>query len=528
MRNRDADRRAIRKRGWADLFPWEVARGSGAPLFRQIYLQLRSAVLTGRLRPGVRLPSTRALAAQLGVSRTSAVSAYEQLLAEGVLSGRVGSGTFVSEDLPQAPAAGRIAPPRAAPARAAPLTPQARKAGEFVRLYPRADTEPFARGRCLMDARSLEAWRKLTHRALRTFGGTHLGYSDPRGLPHLREAICGYLRAARAVRCDPDQIVITAGTQHAIDITLRVLLAPGSEVWIEDPHYSLTYRALCAAQAKVRPIPVDRQGIDVAAGRGLAPQARAAFVTPSHQHPLGVVLSMARRLDLLAWAREAGAWIVEDDCDGEYRYAGRPLASLQGLDDGGRVIYVGTFNKALFPGLRMGYAVVPRGLLDAFVGTRFLMDRHPPSLDQTVLAGFMAQGYFTAHIRRTRQAYQEARDVLISGLTRHAGSWLSVDAPDQGMHLLAYLKDERSDVGIEQAARREGLVARALSPLYLKAPARQGLVLGYAGFAPATLERAVAHLTRLLNARPARARRSGRATNARQTSMKRSWPLAAR
>ncbi|HUJ75969.1 MAG TPA: PLP-dependent aminotransferase family protein [bacterium] len=508
MPQQDRRGRAAKKQRWADLFPWEVARGSDVPLFRQIYLQLRSAVLAHRLQPGTRLPSTRRLAAQLGVSRTSVVSAYEQLLAEGCLTGKVGSGTFISEDLSLVPASGRAAPLRVAPLGPPVLTARAQEAGEFLRGYPRADTEPFARGRCHMDERSARAWRRLAHQALRTFGSAHLGYSDPRGLPQLREAVCGYLRSARAVRCEADQIVITAGTQQAIDIILRILLQPGDEVWTEDPHYALTYRALGGAQATVRPIPVDRHGMDVAAGRRLAPRARAAFVTPSHQHPLGVVLSMARRLDLLAWARESGAWIVEDDCDGEYRYAGRPLAALQGLDGSGRVIYVGTFNKVLFPGLRLGYAVVPAGLLEAFVGTRFLMDRHPPSLEQLVLAEFMAQGHFAVHIRRTRQVYQEARDTLVTELTRHAGGCLAVDAPDQGMHLVAYLTGQCSDVAIERAARGQGLIARALSPLYLRAPARQGLVLGYTGFAPEALRRASASLAGVLRAQPARARAS--------------------
>ena len=240
-----------------------------------------------------------------------------------------------------------------------------------------SDERPFNLGRTLMDARTMELWRKVSARVFRSLGHDHFGYSDPRGLPELRKSICDYLRAARAVQCDPEQIVVTAGTQHAIDLVIRVLHQADMQAWIEDPGYSLTRQALIAAGVKTRPIPVDGQGVDVGAGIRSAPKARAVFITPSHQFPTGVVLSMARRLELLGWARETNAWIVEDDYASEFRYGGRALASLQGLDDSERVIYIGTLNKALFPGLRLGYAVVPPALLKAFITARYLVDRQP-------------------------------------------------------------------------------------------------------------------------------------------------------
>src|SRR5579863_8267413 len=464
-------------------------RNSSEALFQQIYSHLRAGILTGRLTPETRLPSSRALADSLDVSRTSVVSAYEQLLAEGYLVGRSGSGTYVSADLPRDPVPVLATSPRVRPkddkdsSDPPVISEAAGHAARFVRSYPQADTQPFARGRCIFDDRSRDAWRKLTRRAVRRMGSVDLGYSDPWGAPELREAICQYLRTARAVHCDPDQILVTAGTQHAIDIALRVLLRPRDAVWIEDPHYSLTHEALRAMGARVCPVPVDAHGLNVAAGIRRAPRAKAVFVTPSHQHPLGVVLSMARRLELLAWARKSGAWIIEDDCDGEFRYAGRPLAALQGLDESGRVIYVGTFNKVLFPGLRMGYVVVPRTLRDAFLGVRFLMDRHPPSLDQAVLADFLRDGHFASHIRRTRLVYRESRDLLVAELRRQLGAHLTVESPDQGMHFAAKVQARISDVTIERLARKEGVIVRALSPLYLEAPAQQGLVFGFTGFA---------------------------------------------
>src|ERR1700732_5117163 len=423
-------------RGWADLYAWQLDRASRTPLTRQIYIQVRSAVLSGALRPGTRMPSSRAMASKLGVARASVVLAYEHLLAEGYVESRHGSGTFIAGDLTGLASRRRGAP--RATKRAVPTSAQT--FSDFERSAVQSDARPFNTGRTLIDARTAETWRSLTHRAVRRLGANDLGYTDPAGLAELRENICDYLRAARAVRCDLEQIVITAGTQQAIDIAIRALLAPGDEVWVEDPGYPLTHAQLLLAKARPHPVPVDAQGLVVDAGIRVAPRARVAFVTPSHQFPTGVALSMARRLELLAWARHSAAFIVEDDYTSEFRYSGPPLASLQGLDDDERVIYVGTLNKALFPGLRLGYAVVPHALLPDFINARHLIDRQPPSLYQTVVAEFMRQGHFGAHIRRMRQVYHEQRDALVATLVRRAPEYLDVEAPDQGMHLVAHLK----------------------------------------------------------------------------------------
>jgi GntR family transcriptional regulator/MocR family aminotransferase len=471
----------MRSAGWGDLHGWQVDRRGAAPLFRQIYMQVRSAVLAGALGPGTELPSSRAMAFRLGVARASVVAAYEQLRTEGYVESRLGSGTFVSADLPDfVHASRRRAAARAARPRVAP-TP-ARAFAEFERSASYGEGRPFNTGRTLLDARTMETWRKLTHRAVRSLGVNDLGYTDPCGIIELRRQICGYLQAARGVRCEPQQIVVTAGTQHAIDIAIRVLLAPGDDVWVEDPGYPLTHAQLLLAKARPHPIAVDRQGIVVEAGLRAAGKARAVFVTPSHQFPTGVALSMPRRLELLAWARTSGAFIVEDDYTSEFRYSGPPLASLQGLDEDERVIYVGTLNKALFPGLRLGYAVVPYPLLSAFATARYLIDRQPPTLHQTVVADFMEQGYFTAHVRRMRQAYREQRDALATTLTRKAAGQLETDVPDQGMHLVAYLKTGRRDIELEATAARAGIVVRAISRFYRAAPPRQGLMLGFSGF----------------------------------------------
>jgi GntR family transcriptional regulator/MocR family aminotransferase len=471
-----------RRRSWASLYVWQLTRAGDAPLFRQIYLQIRSAILSQSLRPGTKLPSTLELASQLSVSRSAVVSAYEQLLAEGYATGKTGSGSYVSSDLP-VPVEGRSskrgkrpAATTRSPAIEAPLR------RDFVDVTVQSDERPFNLGRTLVDARTMQLWRKVSARVFRSLGHDHFGYSDPRGLPELRKAICDYLRAARAVQCEPEQIVVTAGTQHAIDLVIRVLLKPDMQAWIEDPGYSLTRQALIAAGVKSRPIPVDGQGINVGAGIRSAPKARAVFVTPSHQFPTGVVLSMARRLELLGWARETKAWIIEDDYASEFRYGGRALASLQGLDDSERVIYVGTLNKALFPGLRLGYAVVPPALLKAFITARYLVDRQPSSLAQAVVADFIEEGHFAGHIRRMRLQYQDQRDVLVAALRQRLGDELTVDPPDQGMHLVAHLRRRLKDVAIERAARDHGVIVRAMSRLYVAAPPRSALVIGFSGY----------------------------------------------
>jgi len=413
------------RQSWAQLYAFEVDRAADAPVFRQIYQQLRSAILSCALRPATKLPSTRELAVQLGVSRSAVVSAFEQLLAEGYAFSKKGAGTYIAADLPEpfATVHGR----KRSIASGGKTAASFQGLGDFIDVTAQSDERPFNLGRTLVDARTVELWRKLSARTLRSLGRHHLGYGDPHGMLELRKAVCDYLRAARGVRCEPDQVVITAGTQQAVDIVARTLQAPDKKAWIEDPGYSLTRLALVAAGAKVCPVPVDQNGINVGEGIRRAPKACAVFITSSHQFPKGVALTMARRLELLAWARESGAWIVEDDYASEFRYGGRPLASLQGLDEAGRVIYVGTLNKALFPGLRLGYAVVPRSLLRPFVAARYLMDRQPSSLCQAVAAAFMEEGHFASHIRRMRELYRKQRDALVAALRRRLGNHLTVD-----------------------------------------------------------------------------------------------------
>ncbi|ABG03115.1 transcriptional regulator, GntR family [Rubrobacter xylanophilus DSM 9941] len=480
-----------------------VDRSSAVPLHRQLYEGLRGAILGGRLSPGARLPSTRELAAGLGVSRNTATSAYVQLLAEGYLEGRVGSGTYVARSLPDDLLRARPGPGREAAGAgaeralsrrggllAATPTTTARDAGA-----PRA----FRPGVPALDRFPFELWRQLASRFWRRPPPGLLGYGDPAGYAPLRAEISAYLRAARAVRCSPEQVIVVSGSQQALDLAARVLLDPGDAAWVEDPGYMGARAALLGAGARLVPVPVDGEGLDVAAGARLGPDARLVHVTPSHQYPLGATMSLARRLELLGWANRTGAWVLEDDYDSEYRYAGRPLEALQGLDAEGRVIYVGTFSKVLFPSLRLGYLVLPPDLVDAFAAARELSDRHPPGPDQGVLARFIAEGHFERHLRRTRKLYAERQEALVEAARRHLAGRLEVPPAEAGMHLVGRLPEGTDDREASRRAAALGVEAPPVSAFASGACRTPGLVLGYAAFGRDEIEEGVKRLRAALD-----------------------------
>jgi GntR family transcriptional regulator/MocR family aminotransferase len=343
-------------------------------------------------------------------------------------------------------------------------------------------------------------WTRLTARYWRGPPPELLAYGDPGGYLPLRESIASYLTTARGVRCEAEQVIIAAGAQQGLDLAARLLLDPGDVAWIEDPMHPGVLGALTGAGATVTPVPVDEEGIDIRVGMRNAPRARLAYVTPSHQYPLGVTMSLSRRLELLQWARDAQAWIVEDDYDSEYRYSSRPLASLQGLDAHGRVIYVGTFAKVLFPSIRLGYLVVPPDLVDAFATGNSLIIGHAPSIEQAVVADFIAEGHFARHLRRTRALYSTRRQVLLEAIQERLADRLNVQPSEAGMHLVGWLPPGVDDRLVSQQAAERGVVARALSLHYGEAPPRGGLVLGYAAFGPAEIRGAMARLASAVEA----------------------------
>ncbi len=467
-----------------DGFPQlSVDAGAAEPMFRQLYERLRSAVLAGELRAGTRLPSTRALASALGVSRNTVMASFEQLLAEGYLEGRVGAGTYVTHTLPDDLLRLReqAGPIEATTGSAKPLS----RRGELLTATPVSyarlpgPPRPFRIGVPAADAFPFELWSRLVARRWRSAPQELLGYGDPAGYRPLREAIAAYVGVARGVRCDAGQVVIVGGSQQALDLSARLLLDDGDAVWMEEPGYQGARAAFRGAGARVVPVPVDDEGLDVAAGMALCPDAAMAYVTPSHQFPLGATMSLSRRLALLEWAQQAGAWIIEDDVSSEYRYAGRPLEALQGLDRGGRVIYAGTFSKVLAPAIRLGYVVVPPDLVDAFVAARAVSDRHSPSVDQAALADFMEAGHFERHVRRMRALYHERQAALVDACGRELGGLLEVEAADAGMHLPGRLPPLADDVACSAGALDAGIEATALSRYCVQPPPSPVLLLGY-------------------------------------------------
>jgi len=489
----------------AALLTLSLDSSSPSALFRQLYDGLRTAILAGTLPPGTRLPASRGLARELGVSRNTVLNAYEQLLAEGYLEGRAGSGTFVPQSLPEDLLQVRkvekthraVRPVRRSLSQRGELL-----AGTSVSVSRgRGQPRPFRPGVPAFDAFPFRIWNRLVARRWKRPTAELLGYGDPAGYGPLREALAAHLATARAVRCDPEQVILVNGSQQALDLTTRLLLDPGDVTWVEDPCYPGARGALQAAGARVVSVPVDGEGLDVAAGIARSPQARLVYVTPSHQYPLGVTMSLSRRLALLDWARRAGAWIVEDDYDSEFRYAGRPLAALQGLDRDGRVIYVGTFSKVLFPSLRLGYLVVPPDLAGPFAAACAVTDRHAPTPIQAVVADFIAEGHFVRHVRRMRTLYAERQAVLLRAARRELDGLLEVNANETGLHLIGWLADGEDDRAVSDAVLAAGVEAPALSAYHAVPPPRGGLLLGYAACEPRLIRDGVRRLAGALRGR---------------------------
>lgn len=467
------------------------------PLYRQVYARLRQAILDGDLAPGERLPASRGLAKTLSVSRNVVLLAYDQLCAEGYVEGRVGAGTFVAAalpDRPTAPDAGgsrMVALPR--------LSAYARRVMSHYRKRWPVDAAPphhdFRFGAVAPDRHSLRIWRQLLNRHAERF----LTIDTPvQGHVPLREAIADYLQRNRGMHCAPEQIVVVNGTQQALDLIARVFVDPGDRVVIEEPHYAGAREVMLAAGARLLPVPVDGDGL-------LTEQlpetgARLVYITPSHQFPTGAVLPLARRLALLDWARRHGAYLIEDDYDSEFRYAGRPLESLQVLDRDGRTLHIGTFSKNLFPSLRLGFLIVPTPLILPFRATKQLADRHSAMLNQVVLAEFIAAGHFERHLRRMRAANERRRTALLDVLERELGSRIEVTGNHAGMHLALWLPgvDPGRLDDIIRAARAREVGVYSLNPNFFGPVRRAGLLLGYESLSIAAIEEGIRRLAGVL------------------------------
>jgi GntR family transcriptional regulator / MocR family aminotransferase len=482
----------------AALWAPRLDRASAVPLSRQLAAALRQAVADGSFGAGARLPSTRTLAAELGIARSTVVSVFEQLAAEGYIAPRQGSGYFVAAPLVPAAAAA----PQGADA-AQPRT-TSRYAKSLGRVIPewRKSPRPFETGYAEVDGRLIASWKRLASRALSAPARLNWSYGHPQGEPALREAIAAYLAAARGVRCGPRHIVLTSGTQQGLSLAVRILVDPGDPVWTEDPCYRAALDILRAAEARIVPVPVDSNGLDLAAGRRMddAPP-RLVYTTPSRQYPLGMAMPVGRRRELLDRAEHTGCWIVEDDYESEFQQPDRALPSLQGLDRAGRVIYLGTFSKLLFPSLRLGYAVLPDDLVEPFAASRYLSDRHSSGLLQAIMTGFIGDGHFARHLKRMRLHYRERRAFLTDLLARRLRGVLEIPAVESGMYLTASLPEGWSDRATAAALADAGVVTLPLSALTIAARRPPGLILGFAGHGEAALARAVERMAAVFDNR---------------------------
>jgi GntR family transcriptional regulator / MocR family aminotransferase len=469
-------------------------------LQQQVYIAVRRAILDGILAPGVRLPSSRTLAEDLGVSRTTTLLAYEQLLAEGYLAARHGSGTFVArelpDDLPRQLSGRRVTQPK---------HPQLSRRGLALVGMPAparrilGPPRAFRLGAPALDLFPLRLWSQLIGRRLRTSTLAQLDYSDAAGFVALREAIADHVQTSRGTRCTADQIFVVGGAQRGLQIACTVLLDPGDRVWLEEPGYPGARNAFVWAGAKITPVRVDSDGLDVASAARQAPDARMTYVTPSNQFPLGVPMSMVRRQALLKWASSAGAWVIEDDYDCEFRYETPPLPCLHGLDRDGRVIYIGTFAKSVFPALRLGFVIVPSDLHDKFLIARRAADSHPPMLEQMALADFIAEGHYARHLRRMRSAYRERLEALTDSAKRLCAGALRLRTVQTGLHAVADLDGVDAE-RVYREARDRGIEVTPLRMYFIGPQTANGLLLGFASTRPDGLRQGMEKLAASIDA----------------------------
>ncbi len=468
------------------------------PLHRQLYEELRQAILTGRLSRGKRIPSTRLLAKSLGISRTTVTVAYEQLLSEGYLETTVGSGTFVCSQLPDEllnSAAINSSPEESHP----PV-----KLSNYGAILANTEIpyyqEPnlpisFRYGQPSIDQFPLKLWRKLLSRHC-SANLDWLNYpTDAGGYKPLREAIACYLSRSRAVQCEPDQIIITSGSQQALDLVTRLLIAPGDGIALEEPGYPGARYTFLMQGAKLYPVPVDESGLVIEKLTNYSKKSiKLIYITPSHQFPTGAVLSLPRRLELLVWAQKMGIMIIEDDYDSEYRYGERPIPALQGLDHSNSVLYIGTFSKMLFPSLRIGYLVVPQHLVSLLTRAKWLTDRHSPLLEQKVLVDFLNEGHLESYIRRMRTHYNQLRQILVQTLKTYFDQQVTILGEKAGIHLMVRLKTKLSDEEIIHRAAEVGVSMVTAQPYYLKNKPKGEFIFGYAQLTSAQIQEGIGKL----------------------------------
>jgi GntR family transcriptional regulator/MocR family aminotransferase len=490
----------VKRSGGELLFAITVDRASGKSITAQIYSGVKQLIVSGDLAVGKRLPSSRTLAGELGISRTTIIGVFDRLTSEGLIVSRTGAGSFVSgsADAQRPRARLTVENERLATTKLADLIAEA-SPRFFQRLSHPQKPSAFITGLPAFDAFPLAVWSRLSAKHWREPRDLIMGYSDPNGLPALRQAIAGHLRASRRIICDAEQIFIVNGAQQAFDLIGRVLLNRGDPVWFENPGAIGARNSFIACGARMVSVPVDGEGLSVEAGLRLAPHFRMVFVTPSNQHPTGVEMSLARRADLLRAANENDAWIVEDDYDGEFRYDGRPLPTLKSADNAERVIYVGTFSKSMFPSLRLGFYLAPKPLVQTFQRISGAFLQGVPSSIQAVLSAFIEEGHFATHVRRMRDIYRERHAAFHEAAERLLGGLLEVAPSAAGFHLVGkFVLPRHQEDDVQKEASRAGIIVSTLGRFCIDAIADKGLVLGVSAIDPRSIHRGVEVLARVL------------------------------
>jgi GntR family transcriptional regulator / MocR family aminotransferase len=471
------------------------SRSRHQTLTNWLYGELRSAILDGRLAPGARLPSSRDFASQYELSRGSVVCVLERLQAEGYVTSRVGFGTWVNRV--EAPRPARQA--TAIPAYIHRVVSTNKPPQPWIDLAFVERPRPFRIGHPAINEFPSEIWGRIAAERGRKIRSWLVNEADRRGYRPLRDAIAEYLRTSRGVRCTAEQIVIVSGIQQALDILARLLLKKNDPIWMEDPGYFGARIAFDNVGARIVAVPVDEEGLSISAGMKICPDAKGAYVTPAHQFPLGVTMSLERRLALLGWASRAGAFIIEDDYDSEYRFEGPPVPALQSLDNHSSVIFIGSFSKTLFPALRVGYVVLPGALIDPFVGFRYRTDFRNSSFDQSVLCDFIVNGHLARHLRRMRNLYAERLATLMEGATQYLGGLFEISNVRAGLYTIGYLKNGMTSRQAEKSAAAQGVEVLAVDRCTLKRPDPNALLLGFGGFNELAIRQGLIRLSRALN-----------------------------
>ena len=472
------------------------SRSGDQTLTNWLYDELRSAILEGRLAVGSRLPSSRDFASQYELSRGTVVSVLERLQAEGYITSRVGFGSWVNRVEPLRPAGHAAATP--AYIRRV-ISTHKRRPQPWVDVAFDGGIHPFRIGVPAINEFPSEVWGRIAATRARNFRPWLKNESDRRGYRPLREAIAEYLRTSRGVRCTAEQIVLVSGIQQALDLLARLLLKESDPIWMEDPGYFGARIAFDHVRARMIAVPVNDEGLSVSAGIKICPDAKGAYVTPAHQFPLGVMMSVERRMALLHWASRAGAFVIEDDYDSEYRFEGPPVPALQSLDNHASVIFIGSFSKTLFPALRVGYVVLPSPLIDLFLGFRYRTDFRNSSFDQAVLCDFIVDGHLGRHLRRMRKLYAGRLAALMQGAKQHLGGLLEISNVRAGLYTIGFLKNEMTSRQAEKLAAVEGLEVLAVDRCTLRRPDPKALLLGFGGFDEAAIQRGLVRLTRALS-----------------------------